>query len=335
MSRGKIVAATDESIEQAAHVLKEGGIVGVPTETVYGVAACALNSSAVERIFAAKGRPANNPLIVHLASSDSLEQAVQFPLGQKTSERLELVARFWPGPLTVVLPKLATIPAIVTAGRETVAVRVSRHSVMQKLIESCGFPLAAPSANRSQAVSPTTAEHVLQELGDRIDLILDGGECDWGVESTIIDIRVSPPRLLRPGGVTREQLIEVFGSLSDRAETDRSDGAPLLAPGMMKEHYSPSTPFYLVDRLALPPDALQVARIAFSPLPEEVSSRFAITETLSNSGNLTEVAHRLFAAMRRLDQLGFDQIWCDSCEEKGIGLAIMNRLQRATARFRS
>ena len=348
--------ATDETIARAAALLASGHLVGIPTETVYGLAANAWDAAAVHKIFAAKSRPPSNPLIVHVASVERLADAIQWPPSETIQRQLNAISDLWPGPLTVVCPKSDRVPDVVTAGKPTVAVRIPAHDVALALLEACNFPLAAPSANQSKYISPTKAEHLFGQCGiaQSLSMVLDGGQCRWGVESTIVKLGEAVPRLLRPGAVSLTELATRFGVTPEamlmtegltHAESHRdTDGIAaepesFLAPGMMREYYCPTTPLVLLDAhdLNREPsrainDAARVARIAFKPLPPEIISTYAAVETLSSTGDLREVAHHLFAAMRRLDSEGFDLIQCDTCEPIGMGHAIMDRLHRAAAR---
>lgn len=328
-----IQPARAPSIWRAARLLSEGQLVGVPTETVYGLAANAWDAAAVSRVFAVKGRPACNPLIVHLASLDRLADAVALPLPPAQQRWLDPIADLFPGPLTVVLPRNRRIPDVVTAARDTVAVRVPAHPVMHRLLRVCPFPLAAPSANKSACVSPTTAEHVAESLGFSLELILDGGACAWGLESTIVSLAPPQPRVLRPGSVAAELLAERWGLAVDLLCDPRPHAAApsLEAPGMMALHYAPSTPLQLGPPAGAVPEGQRVGRIAFQRLPAAETAAYAALELLSQTGDLSEVAHGLFAALRRLDRLGLDRIVCDTCETTGLGRAIMDRLRRAAA----
>lgn len=351
------VTANDESIARACEHLSAGRLVGVPTETVYGLAANALDPVAVRRIFAAKGRPDNNPLIVHIADVDRLADVVCWPLEPELQRRLDAIADFWPGPLTVILPRGDRIPDEVTAGLSTVAVRIPSHQVMQTLLRCCGFPLAAPSANRSKYVSPTTAQHVVDGLCDQVAMVLDGGTCSVGLESTIVSL--SPKlRVLRPGVITAETLAQRWGvspesllppapltsgesltseslpseslTSSEGRSIEAGEPAVLEAPGMMLQHYSPTTPLAFADA-AISAAPGRVGRIAFAPLTQDQRSNFAVVRVLSESGDLSEVASRLFAALRELDSMQLDRIVVDRCTNEGIGRAIMDRLRRGVA----
>lgn len=330
MTHAKIVPATRSWIRNAAALLKQGELVGVPTETVYGLAANAFDAQAVQRIFLAKGRPASNPLIVHLASDNDLNQVIAHDTDAIVRERVQQLSVFWPGPLTLVLPRGAAVPNIVTAGRDTVAVRVPAHPVMRELIDACGFPLAAPSANRSEYVSPTTAEHVAEGLAEQVSLILDGGPCAWGLESTVLLVTPDANVILRHGGVTQQELQQCLGM--NVREVELAATMQPLAPGMSRVHYSPRTRVAFADG----PEAVgatgRIGYVAFSPPPEAVRGRYERVEVLSESGNLGEAARNLFACLRQLDKLGLDWILVEQCPETGIGKAIMDRLRRAASR---
>jgi len=331
----RIEPATDEMLDHARALLTEGRLVAIPTETVYGLAANAWDSSAVRQIFSAKNRPPNNPLIVHVASLARIADAVNMPLAKPLESQLSAVSDLWPGPLTVVLPRGQRIPEIVTAGNPTVAVRVPSHPVTLSLLNRCPFPLAAPSANRSNYVSPTTADHCENGLDDTVEMILDGGPCDYGVESTIVRLHESGPRLLRPGGITAETLAERFGLSVETfvaASASRQAKKQLEAPGMMAQHYSPTTAVQLLYPGSTVPVPNNTGRIAFQKLTDEQASRYAVVEVLSESRDLEQVAKRLFAALRQLDQAKLACIHIDTCQSLGIGRAIMDRLERAAAR---
>lgn len=329
MSFDKVFAANDESIEQAADCLRRGELVGIPTETVYGLAANALDSAAVAKIFLAKGRPPQNPLIVHLADPGQMAQVVAASLDNEIQNQIAALAPLWPGPLTLVLPRSDRVAVEVTAGRETVAVRVPANEITRRLIRRCGFPLAAPSANRSTYVSPTTAAHVAEGLGDRLAMILDGGPCDRGLESTIIQLHGDAATLLRPGAVTREELQSRLGVAVELLQVN--DPNDLRAPGMMREHYAPRTRIQLISQTTADSIRGRCGRIAFAPVAKADAERFYRVQVLSSTGDLNEVARKLFAAIREFDSLGLDLILVDECDGVGIGQAIMDRLTRATA----
>ena len=318
-----IYPATHEHIAQAARLIRSGGIVGFPTETVYGLGADAFNADAVQRIFEIKGRPRYNPLIVHLHSVDQLASVAALEAHPRVRQRLQQLSCFWPGPLSVVLPKRPEIPDAVTAGLSTVAVRIPSHPVAQALLQACGCPIAAPSANLFTEVSPTRAEHVEESLGGRLEVILDGGPCAVGLESTVLSLLEEPAELLRPGAVTLEALEEAIGPVV-RATSGHE--AP-RAPGMLKRHYAPKTPIVL--RQDCPDRAPgRIGLISFKSGPSEERG-FAVVRRLSEKGELQEVGAALFNAIRELDRQQLDLIVVDTCEERGLGLAIMDRLRRA------
>jgi len=312
------------AVTRAAAILRAGGLVAFPTETVYGLGAVATDARAVARIFEAKDRPHFDPLIIHLGSADWLDRCVV----SAPPEAGRLAERFWPGPLTLVLPKRENIPDIVTSGLPTVAVRMPAHPVARALIHATGAPVAAPSANRFGQISPTTAQAVEEELGGRVDLILDGGPTQLGIESTIVAFGESGPRLLRPGPVTLEELCECLGR--EVMVASGTVAAP-ESPGMLLRHYAPRTPLQILDSptAALSPRDCRVGLLAFRSAP--LKHDFAIVETLSATGDLREAAANLFAALRRLDAAGVDTIVAEPVPETGLGRAIMDRLRKAAA----
>ncbi len=328
-------------LARAGSVLRQGGLVAFPTETVYGLGANALDPQAVARIFTAKGRPAYDPLIVHLASPQDASRVARSvpPLAQ------HLWARFAPGPLTLLLPRHPALPSAVTAGRDTVAVRIPAHPVALGLIQAAGVPVAAPSANRFGHTSPTTAQHVLADLADRVDVVLDAGPTPIGVESTILDLTTSPPTLLRPGGIAREALEEVLGQrlLLPAAAAEE---AP-RAPGRLPRHYAPQVPLWLLDG---PPDwAREVLRqIAaqhgqaqgqrIGALVPREDSRFlaALGVQVVDLGPESEparMARDLFAALRALEAAEVNLILARTVSNQGLGLAINDRLRRAATQI--
>jgi L-threonylcarbamoyladenylate synthase len=313
------------AIAEAARILRQGGLVAFPTETVYGLGANAHDAAAVANIFAAKARPTFDPLIVHLADRSWLDRVVR-----STPEAASiLAARFWPGPLTLVLPKLPFVPDLVTAGLDTVGVRVPDHPAARALIEAAGTPIAAPSANLFGHVSPTTAAHVVEQLGDCVDAVLDGGPCRVGVESTIVSLASGHPVVLRPGGVTREALAEVLGEAVGLARDQARDDKPLLAPGLFERHYATRTPLRLLSGRATDPGGLcRVGLLAYAGAP---AAGFAAVEVLAPDGKAATAAANLFAALRRLDDCGLDLLLAEPCSEDGLGLAIMDRLRRCAA----
>lgn len=317
----RLLAADPAGIAAAADILRGGGLVAFPTETVYGLGADSTDDRAVARIFAAKGRPRFNPLIVHVSDAE-----LAFRLGRSDGSSRALAAAFWPGPLTLVLPAAEDCPVslLARAGLDTVALRVPVHPVARALLAAAGLPVAAPSANRSGHVSPTTAAHVLDDLAGQIDAVLDGGPCPIGVESTVLDLSGTRPTLLRPGGVTVEAIEAVIGPI---ALAGRSDGSAPKSPGRLESHYAPSLPLRL-DALDVAPDE---ALLAFGPAPPPAP----LAINLSREGDLTEAAARLYAALRSLDaearKRGLTRIAVMPIPPRGLGLAIADRLHRAAA----
>lgn len=309
--------------QHAIELLRKGEVVALPTETVYGLAADALNPVAVAKIFDAKERPRFNPLIVHLPGENWLERVAK--IDNRSRAQIEkLIAQFWPGPLTLILARQAIVPDIVTAGLDTVAVRMSSHPVFAEIISAFGKPLAAPSANRFGRISPTTARHALDELSGRIPLIIDAGPTTHGIESTIIAVHDNKIHILRRGPITAEQLAE-FGKIeSVRAQQKIS------APGQLPSHYSPKTPFRLIDNAEsfVPAANYRVGLLAWNAaIPE---GRFAAVRTLSERQDLREAAANLFRYLRELDELDHDLIVAERVPAQGLGAAILDRLERAS-----
>jgi L-threonylcarbamoyladenylate synthase len=314
----EIIAATEEAIERAARLIRAGELVAFPTETVYGLGGDATSETAVARIFAAKGRPRFNPLIVHVPGLAEAE-----PLAAFDERAREAARRFWPGPLTLVLPRRldSGLSLLAGAGLDTVALRAPAHPVARQLLHAAGKPIAAPSANRSGRVSPTNAAHVAAEFGAGVGLILDGGACPVGLESTILDLTGTVPLLLRPGGVSLEELVAVFGEIGAPSAGEKTP----RAPGSLPSHYAPRLPLRLDAREAGPGEAL----LAFGP--EAPPPGFAEILWLSRSGDPTEAAANLFAALRQLDRPEFAGIAVMPIPERGLGHAINDRLRRAAA----
>jgi L-threonylcarbamoyladenylate synthase len=310
--------ADPAALAEAARLIREGRLVGFPTETVYGLGADAGNDAAVAALFAAKGRPRFNPLIVHVAEPTSARRLALFsPLAEKLAER------FWPGPLTLVLRRRPEAPLslLATAGLDTVGLRIPAHPVALDLIARAGRPIAAPSANPSGRVSPTTAAHVVEGLGDKVAMVLDGGPCRVGLESTVLDLTGPDAALLRPGGVTREALEALAGPLAPTADDD----AHPRSPGQLASHYAPRRPLRLMAVAALEPDE---ALLAFGPHPP---AGFKAVINLSPGGDLVEAAANLFAALRALDRPEHGAIAVMPIPESGLGQAINDRLRRAAA----
>ncbi len=319
-----------ELIEQAAEFLRRGEVVAFPTETVYGLGANALNSEAVVRIFQAKGRPANNPLIVHVAAIGEARRIVSaWPEAAQA-----LAERFWPGPLTLVLAKANVIPANVTGGGPTVAVRVPAHPVALALLRAAGFPVAAPSANRSSELSPTKAEHVVRSLDGRIRLILDGGPTQVGLESTVLDLSQPKPRLLRPGSITRVQLEAVIGPIGLLATSDIRQSATLPSPGLLTRHYSPRTPIECVEgdgRILVEQWRQRRYRVAWLTIGRYPDPVGAGASVLVMPSEPELYAAALYDTLHQLDQAGLDRIVVDLPPATDAWLAVRDRLLRAAA----
>ncbi len=318
-----------EAVVRAGNLIKQGNLVAFPTETVYGLGADAMNKKAVERIFIAKNRPADNPLIVHISKREQLLQVARtLP---EVAEKL--MDRFWPGPLSLVLPKNMAVPAVTTAGLDTVVVRFPSHPIAQAIINSANTPIAAPSANLSGKVSPTSADHVIEDLINRIPFIIDGGDLEYGLESTVVDCTVEPPTILRPGSITLEQIKEIVPSIVYESEhkTPRS-------PGMKYRHYSPSAPVILfcgdkskttqrmkekLDRISDSKTIIIWHSGDFSRLP----FNYQIPATS------IEAAPRIYYALRAADSHKPDRIFIQSYEDTGVGHSIMNRLRKAASKI--
>lgn len=317
--QGKLDSAI--TVERAAEILRSGGLVALPTETVYGLGANALDSKAVAKIFAAKDRPYFDPLIVHLANIDWLPRvASEFP-----AKARKLAERFWPGPLTLVLPKTSAVPDLVTSGLPSVAVRVPDHPLTQQVLRLADIPVAAPSANPFGRLSPTTAEHVWQQLGNRIDAILDGGPCKVGVESTILQIESDRVVQLRPGGTPLEAIEELVG----RVELVQSSSTEQpAAPGMLQSHYAPRTPIVLVDQIPTEPFWARTGLLVLDQTGGKPAG-YTTVEVLSSRGDLIEAAAGFFQALHRMDSLSLDGIVAVRLPDHGLGRALNDRLQRA------
>jgi L-threonylcarbamoyladenylate synthase len=310
-------------IGRAVELLRQGEIVALPTETVYGLAADALNPIAVAKIFEAKGRPRFDPLIVHLPEQDWLEKIADLP-AQDRQLILQLAQKFWPGPLTMVLPKREIVPEIATAGLDTVAIRISAHPVFAEIVQGVGKPLAAPSANRFGRISPTTAKHVLDELDGHIPFVIDAGPATHGIESTIVAVRDGKIDILRRGPIISEQL-SAFGEVAIATERER-----ISAPGQLPSHYAPKTPLRIVDHLKsfAVPSNQRFALLAWHPIGED--KRFVAIRNLSERQDLREAAANLFRYLRELDELKVDLIVAERVPLAGLGAAISDRLQRAS-----
>ncbi|WP_288423958.1 L-threonylcarbamoyladenylate synthase [uncultured Spirosoma sp.] len=311
-----------QNIAQAADWLTAGNVVGIPTETVYGLAGNALNPDAVLTIFRVKNRPAFDPLILHTNSLDRLSEYVT-----ELPEPARLLAeRYWPGPLTLLLPKHERVPDLVTSGLPMVAVRVPNHPLTLSLLASLDFPLAAPSANPFGYISPTTAQHVADQLGDQVPYILDGGPAQVGLESTIVGFEAGQPVIYRLGGMALDQIEAITGPVDVRSHSTSNP----KAPGMLSSHYAPRVPLTLLPAGSSPEPAPRIGALAFRqpfagiPLPQQ--------RILSETGDITEAAHNLFSYLRELDALDLDHIYAETLPGQGLGAAINDRLRRASVR---
>ena len=334
----QVLPVSEESIALGGKILREGGLVGMPTETVYGLGANALDPEAVRAIFRAKGRPGDNPLIVHISRKEEI-----LPLVREIPKAARLLMdAFWPGPMTLILPKAACIPPEVSAGLDTVGIRLPASEAARALIAAAGCPVAAPSGNRSGRPSPTTAQHMLEDMDGRIPLILDGGACEVGVESSVIDATGETPVILRPGGITREMVADVLGAVEvdEHVMSPLGEGETVRSPGMKYRHYAPRAKTVIFDG-----DAGRVveAICARYDAAEAAGERVAIlgfdehdfgSRTRLSLGHITcpqEAAARLFGALRELDERGETLALCEAVDMAGIGLAVMNRMGRAAA----
>lgn len=330
----KLLKDNIEDITVAAQIINDGGLVAMPTETVYGLAANALDGNAVKKIFQAKGRPMDNPLIVHVSSA---KMAVDLKLYKEFTQEAQLLAeKFWPGPLTIILPKGDCIPDEVSAGLDTVAVRCPSHKVARTLIEKSKKPLAAPSANISGKPSPTSAEHCINDLMGKVEAILDGGECEVGVESTVITLATNPPKLLRPGGVTLEQLENVLGEVEvdDAVLNKLEDGKVAASPGMKYKHYAPKAQVYLVrgkkfvDFVNRDIDQ-NTAVVCFD---EDEKLINGITYKIGSRKDYKSHAHKIFDVLRKIDkEENINKVFAPLPRTDGVSLAVYNRLIRSSA----
>lgn len=316
--------ANTENIKSASKIIKEGGLVAFPTETVYGLGADGLNPVAVAKIFEVKKRPAFNPLILHISRKDQLEQFSSV----QNDKVFKLIDKFWPGPLTLVLPRTKIVPDIVTAGNPTVAVRMPNHPVALQLIEASGTPIAAPSANKFGHLSPTEAYHVEKYLGNKVDMILDGGKCTVGVESTILQYHENEFYFLRPGGLSKEEIENEIGKIkSGKINQDKPN-----APGQLPFHYSPNTKLKFFDKKLL--DSSKKIGALFLK-ENKIDFPFAQVRILSPTGSLHEAAANLFEYLHELELANMDLILVEPVEESGLGLAIMDRLKKASQKHGS
>lgn len=309
-------------IHKAAQHLTEGDVVAIPTETVYGLAANIYNEAAIRKIYEIKKRPLYNPLIVHLASSDKLESVVE----EIPEKAVKLADHFWPGPLTLILPKKKTIPNLITSGKATVAVRVPRHKLTLELLKVIDFPLAAPSANPFGSISPTRADHVAKYFGEQIPMVLDGGECSRGIESSIIGFENGDPVLYRMGSISIEEIQSLIGSIKLMNKEEKSPAAP----GMLARHYAPATPTVLVENAEAylsKSNAKKIGLLSFDRVKNK--DAFEKIELLSVNSDLEEAARNLYAALHRLDNSKLDLIIAERFPDIGLGRSINDRLERA------
>ena len=322
---------TSNDIDIAADIIKNGGLVAIPTETVYGLAANALDGKAVSKIFKAKGRPMDNPLIVHVSCIEEIDKLVS----EIPPQAKKLANTFWPGPLTIILKRSNIIPAEVSAGLDTVAIRLPNNDVTRKLIKIAGVPLAAPSANTSGSPSPTSANHVLHDLDGKIDAILDAGDCRVGLESTVITLTSPVPTLLRPGGITVEELRNVLGNVEiDKAVIDKVDSLETVSsPGMKYKHYSPKTKIIIVDgdnesfiKYVNSRSSDKVAALCYIDDQPKLNVK---TVTFGKMNDYNMQANELFSALRKIDDLNVNIVYARCPKKSGVGLAVYNRLIRA------
>lgn len=324
-----ITTEYEKALEESAQLLRNGEVVGIPTETVYGLAANALDEDAVKKIFVAKGRPSDNPLIVHIAKFEDLE-----PLVEEIPEKVRVMAdAFWPAPLTMIMKKSNKVSNVVSGNLDTVAIRMPKSDYARAIIDACGLPLAAPSANLSGSPSPTNAKYVFDDMNGRIPLIIDGGNCEIGVESTVISFAEEPPRLLRPGGVTLEEMTALIGEIvvDDAVLNKLEEGAVAASPGMKYKHYAPSADITIIKsdfdcfkKLCESED--NITALCFDGENEKLSCN-SVTYGDENDG--FSQSARLFDALRELDEMGAQKVYARCPNTKGMGLAVYNRLIRA------
>ena len=326
-----LLSDNENDVRVAGEILKNGGLVGIPTETVYGLAANALDGEAVARIFSAKGRPMDNPLIVHIADIGDIER---FDLVADFPRKAKLLAdKFWSGPLTMIMPKGKAVPDEVSAGLDTVAIRFPEHKTAQAIIRAAGVPLAAPSANISGSPSPTTAAHVMNDLNGRIDAVVDGGECRVGLESTVITMVPDTPRILRPGGITPEQIESVIGKvdIDDAVLNQLGEDEKAASPGMKYKHYSPKARVILVKgedyiNYVNSKSDKNVAALCYN---DDVLRLNVRAFPLGDMTDTDSLAHALFDRLRQIDSENFDIVYARCPNADGVGMAIYNRLIRA------
>ncbi len=326
-----------EIIEKAAKIIKKGGLVAFPTETVYGLGASAFDKKAIRKIFKVKKRPIDNPVIVHIADFKDLKK-----LAKKIPKEVKILAKkFWPGPLTLVLPKKKIVPDEVTAGAKTVAIRMPKNKIALELIKISGVPIAAPSANLAGRPSPTTAQHVFEDLGDKIDLILDGGKTKVGIESTVLDLTTKPPLILRPGGISLEKLKKVLKNVKPHPflKGERLKNKILKSPGMKYRHYAPKAPLILIEEknkikkiknlIKIYKKKKKIVGVLATKENEKFYKKADLILVVGSQKNLNQIAKNLFKTLREFDKRKVDVILAEGFPEKGIGFAIMHRLKKA------
>lgn len=324
-----ITTEYERALTEAKRLINDGQVVGIPTETVYGLGANALDEDAVKKIFVAKGRPSDNPLIVHIAKFEDLK-----PLVKEIPEKVKIMAeKFWPAPLTMIMKKSDKVSDVVSGNLDTVAVRMPKNNYARAIIENCGCPIAAPSANLSGSPSPTNAKYVYDDMNGRIPLIIDGGNCEIGVESTVISFAEDPPRLLRPGGVTLEEMTELIGEIvvDDAVLNKLEEGAVASSPGMKYKHYAPSADITIIKSdfetfKNLCESEENITALVFDGEEKELSCP-AISYGDENDGYSQSA--RLFDALRELDEMGAKKVYARCPDTKGMRLAVYNRLIRA------
>ncbi|MCM8804768.1 MAG: L-threonylcarbamoyladenylate synthase [Candidatus Omnitrophica bacterium] len=314
----EILKFSEKSLEKAVNILKKGGVIAFPTETVYGLGANGLNPISVAKIYEIKNRPFFDPIILHIGRKEDIKK-----LWKEINERAEkLIEKFWPGPLTIVLPKTEIVPYIVTAGLDKVAIRMPSHFISLEILKRVDFPIAAPSANTFGRLSPTEAKHVEEQIGDKIELIIDGGKCPVGIESTVIDLTTDRNIILRPGGIPKEDIEKVIGEVEIIEKTEK-----ISSPGQLPYHYSPKTPLKILKDYKEVKDGIKAALLAFKkPLYKE---KFLKIEILSEKGDIREAASNFFSSLHKLDEEGLDIIYAEPVPEEGLGIAIMDRLKKA------
>jgi L-threonylcarbamoyladenylate synthase len=317
----------DYAVPRAATIIRNGGLVAFPTETVYGLGADAFNIAAVKKIFEAKERPYFNPLIIHIAELAQIDDLVS----ELPALARQLAEAFWPGPLTLILPKSTKVPDIITAGLDSVGIRIPAHGTALRLLNATGRPIAAPSANKFGMISPTTADHVMTQLSNDIDMVLDSDiPCEVGIESTIVSFANEQPEILRLGGISIEEIQQYIGNITVKIQSESlvTQTAP-EAPGMLKQHYAPKTPMLYCHQYMLNNNQLRVGKISLTDYG--ANAGYAVCKILSSTGNLEEAAQNLYAVMQEFDTMNLDLIIAEPMPDIGIGTAINDRLQRAAS----